>query len=142
MDNRKPLRSIIENAYVTNHPSTEPFYFPGNEIGCLLIHGFTGTPKEMRWMGEYLARQGYSVLGVRLAGHATSRRFAPYILATGSLQSKTAGTCSADPPVASSCVACPWRHASLYFAAQRTVAGIVAMSTPTKCRTVFRTSTI
>ena len=52
-------------------PTTEPFFFPGGEIGCLLIHGFTGAPKEMRWMGEYLAEQGYSVLGIRLAGHAT-----------------------------------------------------------------------
>ena len=26
----------------------------------------------MRWMGEYLAEQGFSVLGVRLAGHATN----------------------------------------------------------------------
>ena len=51
--------------------SAEPFLYPGNEIGCLLIHGFTGTPKEMRWMGEYLAEQGYSVLGIRLAGHST-----------------------------------------------------------------------
>ncbi len=23
------------------------------ETGILLIHGFTGTPKEMRWMGEF-----------------------------------------------------------------------------------------
>jgi carboxylesterase len=52
-------------------PSTEPFFFPGNEIGCLLTHGFTGTPKEMRWMGEYLNKQGFTVLGMRLAGHAT-----------------------------------------------------------------------
>ena len=52
-------------------PTAEPFFFPGGPIGCLLVHGFTGTPKEMRWMGEYLAEKGYSVLGVRLAGHAT-----------------------------------------------------------------------
>ena len=52
-------------------PTTEPFFFPGDSIGCLLVHGFTGTPKEMRWMGEYLAEKGYSVLGVRLPGHAT-----------------------------------------------------------------------
>lgn len=51
-------------------PTAEPFIFPGNKIGCLLIHGFTGAPKEMRWMGEYLSARGYSVLGVRLAGHA------------------------------------------------------------------------
>jgi carboxylesterase len=52
-------------------PTAEPFFFPGDRVGCLLIHGFTGAPKEMRWMGEYLASQGYTVLGVRLAGHAT-----------------------------------------------------------------------
>ncbi len=52
-------------------PTAEPFFFPGNRTGCLLIHGFTGAPKEMRWMGEHLHQQGYSILGVRLAGHAT-----------------------------------------------------------------------
>ncbi len=52
-------------------PTAEPFLMPGSRTGCLLIHGYTGAPKEMRWMGEYLAEQGYSVLGVRLAGHAT-----------------------------------------------------------------------
>ncbi len=52
-------------------PTAEPFFFPGNRTVCLLIHGFTGAPKEMRWIGEYLADKGFSVLGVRLAGHAT-----------------------------------------------------------------------
>ena len=51
--------------------TAEPFYFPGGPVGCLLVHGFTGSPKEMRWMGEHLSQQGYSVLGVRLAAHAT-----------------------------------------------------------------------
>lgn len=49
----------------------EPFLFVGDRIGALLIHGFTGAPKEMRWMGEYIYSQGHTVLGVRLAGHAT-----------------------------------------------------------------------
>lgn len=54
-------------------PTAEPFFLPGEpgKPGCLLIHGFTGTPKEMRWMGEFLAAQGYPCLGIRLAGHAT-----------------------------------------------------------------------
>jgi carboxylesterase len=52
-------------------PTAEPFFFPGGRTGCLLVHGFTGAPKEMRWMGEYLAREGFSTLGVRLTGHAT-----------------------------------------------------------------------
>ena len=49
----------------------EPFFYPGGDIGCLLIHGFTGAPEEMRWMGKYLAEQGFTVLGVRLFAHAT-----------------------------------------------------------------------
>jgi carboxylesterase len=54
-------------------PTAEPFFFQGqpSKPACLLIHGFTGTPKEMRWMGEFLNQQGYTCLGIRLAGHAT-----------------------------------------------------------------------
>jgi carboxylesterase len=54
-------------------PTAEPFFFLGDpsKSACLLTHGFTGTPKEMRWMGEYLHQQGYTCLGIRLAGHAT-----------------------------------------------------------------------
>ncbi len=52
-------------------PGGEPFFFKGSEVGCLLVHGFPGTPLEMRWLGEALHRQGFSVLGVRLFGHAT-----------------------------------------------------------------------
>jgi carboxylesterase len=48
-----------------------PFFFAGGETGCLLIHGFTGSPPEMRGLGEYLAGKGLTVLGVRLAGHGT-----------------------------------------------------------------------
>lgn len=52
-------------------PGAEPFFFPGNRVGCLLIHGFTGTPYEMRGLGERLAQEGYTVSGPVLAGHAT-----------------------------------------------------------------------
>ncbi|MDO0822081.1 alpha/beta hydrolase [Desulfosporosinus nitroreducens] len=50
----------------------EPFYFLGNRVGCLLIHGFSGSPSEMRLMGERLTKFGWSVLGVKLSGHGTS----------------------------------------------------------------------
>jgi carboxylesterase len=54
-------------------PTAEPFFLPGDRSkpACLLIHGFTGTPKEMRWMGEFLNQHGYTCLGIRLTGHAT-----------------------------------------------------------------------
>jgi carboxylesterase len=51
--------------------NAEPFFFPGSSTGCLLIHGFTGAPTEMRPLGEFLAGKGHTVLGVRLAGHGT-----------------------------------------------------------------------
>ncbi len=50
----------------------EPFFLPGGDRGALLIHGFSGAPSEMRLLGEYLHGRGFTVLGVRLAGHGTS----------------------------------------------------------------------
>lgn len=50
----------------------EPFFFPGNEVGVLLSHGFTGTTQSMRYLGEALHRRGYTVSGPRLAGHGIS----------------------------------------------------------------------
>lgn len=37
----------------------------------LLIHGFTGLPAELFLLGEFLNREGFSVLCMRLAGHGT-----------------------------------------------------------------------
>jgi len=48
------------------------FFFPGEGISALLVHGLTGTPYEMRWLGEQLAAAGIRVRGVRLNGHAGS----------------------------------------------------------------------
>jgi carboxylesterase len=47
----------------------QPFRIRGGTRGCLLIHGFAGTPPEMRALGEQLATGGYDVMGPLLAGH-------------------------------------------------------------------------
>ncbi len=52
-------------------PGAEPFVFPGGDVGCLLVHGFTGNPSSMRPMGETLAKRGFTVVGPRLKGHGT-----------------------------------------------------------------------
>ena len=52
----------------------EPFIFPGNDKGILLVHGFTGSPAEMKLLGEYLHTLGYTVLAPRLCGHGTHVR--------------------------------------------------------------------
>lgn len=51
-------------------PCIEAFRDLGGERGgVLLVHGFTGSPHEMRPLLEPLVARGYSVLGVRLPGH-------------------------------------------------------------------------
>jgi esterase/lipase len=47
-----------------------------NGVGILLVHGLLASPAELRNYGEYLAKQGYTVLAIRLKGHGTS----PYAL--------------------------------------------------------------
>ncbi|MEZ4671154.1 MAG: alpha/beta fold hydrolase [Anaerolineae bacterium] len=53
-------------------PGGEPFFFKGGRIGVLCLHGFTASPSEVRWLGEHIADQGWTVHGPRLPGHATN----------------------------------------------------------------------
>lgn len=44
-------------------------FFKGGRVGILLVHGLGGTPVEMRYVAQALARQGYTVSCCQLAGH-------------------------------------------------------------------------
>jgi carboxylesterase len=50
----------------------DSFLLKNGPRGVLLVHGFTGTPAEMRLLGEHLHAQGFTVLAIRLPGHGTS----------------------------------------------------------------------
>lgn len=52
----------------------DPFDFVGgaDDVGVVCIHGFTGSPYEMRYLGQALAADGMSVRGPALPGHNTS----------------------------------------------------------------------
>jgi len=52
-------------------PGAEPFELAGTDKAVLLLHGLTGTPSEMRFLGEYLHRAGYHVRAPLLPGHGT-----------------------------------------------------------------------
>jgi len=41
-------------------------------VGCLLLHGFTGSPPEMRPLGEYLHARGMAISAPLLPGHGTA----------------------------------------------------------------------
>jgi carboxylesterase len=55
-------------------PGAEPYFFSGDPAGCLLLHGFGSSPGETRWLGQHLAAQGWTVYGLRTAGHGTDYR--------------------------------------------------------------------
>jgi carboxylesterase len=49
-----------------------PFDLVGHgDLAVLCVHGFTGTPYEMRYLGEALARAGVHAHGLMLPGHGT-----------------------------------------------------------------------
>lgn len=54
-----------------DHPIGRPFDFAGGPHGVLLLHGFTGTPGHMRFIGENLRDKGYTVSAPILSGHGT-----------------------------------------------------------------------
>jgi carboxylesterase len=75
-------------------PEHGPFYWPGHEHGgehpanaALLIHGFPGTPSELRRVGQLLHREGWTAQGLLLPGFGHSiaelpqRRHADWVAA-------------------------------------------------------------
>lgn len=49
-----------------------PFSFEGGDTACLLVHGYTGSPSELRPLGEFLSEKGFTVNGPLLPGHGTT----------------------------------------------------------------------
>ena len=61
------IHPLIKNP----HLEGDPFYFKGNSIGILLVHGFTATTAEVRPLGEFLHKRGFTVSAPLLPGHNT-----------------------------------------------------------------------
>ena len=122
-------------------PTAEPFFLLGDasKPACLLIHGFTGTPKEMRWIGEYLNQQDYTCLGVRLAGHATHpedmirSRYTDWIASVEDSYHLLRGVTNKIFLVGLSMGGI----LSLLMSTQLDVRGVVAMSTPSRLPTDY-----
>lgn len=48
----------------------DSFFLQGKDkTAILLVHGFTGSPAELRFLGEYLNEHGFTVYAPLLAGH-------------------------------------------------------------------------
>lgn len=116
-------------AYMAN---AEPFFFTGNRVGCLLIHGFTGTPYEMRELGQRLSAQGYTVAGPVLAGHATcladmaETRWTDWYASITTAYDRLCNQCESVFAIGLSLGGL----LALHLAAHEPVKGVVAISTP------------
>ena len=52
---------------------TRPHFFSGGKTAVLLIHGYTGSPRELFWLGTQIYSAGYTVSIPRLPGHGTNK---------------------------------------------------------------------
>lgn len=64
MNNPAPL---MKNA----HLDGDAFLIEGNDIGVVLLHGFTATTAEVRLLADYLRGFGYTLAAPLLPGHGT-----------------------------------------------------------------------
>jgi len=53
-------------------PGCEPWSAPGDDVGVLVLHGFTGNPQSMRGLAQAFADAGHTVELPLLPGHGTS----------------------------------------------------------------------
>lgn len=66
---KDPLFLFAEEKALVN----QSFYFKGtNGKGVILIHGWSSTAYEVRRLGQFLNKKGYTVYGPMLKGHGTN----------------------------------------------------------------------
>ena len=113
-------------------PGAEPFFYTGTPVGCLLLHGFTATPNEVRPLGEALAAEGYTVLGPRLTHHGsdpgdmTRSRWHDWYLSALDGWHILRDTCAQIVPIGISMGGAT----ALLLAARQPVTAVVSMSAP------------
>jgi len=113
-------------------PGGGPFLFPGGRTGCLLLHGFTASPQEVRELGRHLASHGATALGPRLFGHATNpgdllrARWADWLASAFDGYHMLRGVCDRVFVLGVSLGGV----LAFHMAARLDVAGVVGMATP------------
>lgn len=61
----------IDNSLFNNFLDGEAFFWPGSDIGILLIHGFTATTTEVRLLANKFRQYGFTISAPLLPGHGT-----------------------------------------------------------------------
>lgn len=128
------MRTAVRNIPASCEPHGR--LIPGGPLGCLLLHGFSGSPREMIPLAEALAEEGWTVSVARLAGHGTS----PDELAGTIWQDWVTSARDAFQALRQRCSRVAIVGLSmggalgLYLAATEEPAAVVAISTPIRVR--------
>ena len=66
---------FFDNYPIKLSDTTKPFFLKGLKTApaILLIHGYTGSPRDMIWLGHQLNEAGYNIYIPRLPGHGTNK---------------------------------------------------------------------
>jgi carboxylesterase len=63
-----PTGGVFTNMQAFQEPEHLPFLLQSGRPAALLVHGFPGTPAEMRSLGESLSKAGWTAQGILLPG--------------------------------------------------------------------------
>lgn len=108
-------------------------------IGCLLLHGFSGSPSEMIPLGEALGEEDWTVSIATLAGHGTSprdlaqTRWHDWVASARDAYADLKRRCHQTALIGLSMGGA----LALYLAASEQPDAVVAISTPTRVRPLF-----
>jgi carboxylesterase len=62
---------MIDKTLFNDQLEGDTFFWDGNSVGLLLIHGFTATTAEVRLLAEKFRPSGYTICAPLLPGHGT-----------------------------------------------------------------------
>ncbi len=72
-----PMNPVDLFAHAFDSPKHDPFTLPGTGGGALLVHGFPGTPADMRPLAKALNAQGWEAQAILLPGFGKDIRTLP-----------------------------------------------------------------
>ncbi len=122
--------------FIAGRGDPTPFEEWRGAVGALLLHGFPGSPAEVRELGTYLAERGVSVVAPLLPGHGRQPEalrgicWSEWVQEAERALQRLQERCASVFALGLSAGAA----LSLYLAARRPLAGIVAVSPAVKLR--------
>ncbi len=69
-----PNRRVLDERPDFQNDIAQPLFHKGNEIGCITLHGISGTPANIRVVADALMQRGYTVVSPTLPGHGETVR--------------------------------------------------------------------